>query len=364
MINCKGKNGSLVAKLNKGRETISKQPTLKTIATKLGLGVTTVSRALKDGPELSLETRRSVQQTARELGYRINRAGLRLRTGKTNIISLVLDTQEEIGSFASEMIFGITEGLAETPYHLIVTPYSRLGDALEPIKYLVETGSVDGVIISRIEPDDERVRYMLLHGMPFATHGRTSTGVQHPFQDFDNEAFARIAVKRLAELGRKRIALLAPPSDLAFSNHIRRGFSMGLAEYGLEEVPFDVVSNDDSMEDIGRAIRDLLRQPVYPDGIVSGSGGASGTGGSTFALIAGLEEAGMVLGRDVDIVAKQLFKRLPLFRKQLHVVHEDVRDAGRELAKSLIGAIEGKPVSQLQNLVVPTEVISPTPSPF
>lgn len=353
-----------MAKLHKGRDTISKQPTLKTIATKLGLGVTTVSRALKDGPELSLETRKSVQQTARELGYRINRAGLRLRTGKTNIISLVLDTQEQIGSFVSEMIFGITDGLAETPYHLIVTPYSRLANAMEPIKYLVETGSVDGVIISRIEPDDERVRYMLLHEMPFVTHGRTSTGAQHPFQDFDNEAFAWIAVKRLAELGRKRIALLAPPSDLAFYNHMRQGFSMGIAEHGLEEVPFDVVSNDDTMDDIGRAIRDLLRQPVKPDGIVSGSGGASGTGGSTFALIAGLEEAGMVLGREVDIVAKQLFERLPLFRQQLHVVHEDVRDAGRALAKSLIGAIEGEPVSQLQNLVVPTKVIAPASSPL
>jgi LacI family transcriptional regulator len=325
--------------------------------------VTTVSRALKDGPELSLETRRSVQQTARELGYRINRAGLRLRTGKTNIISLVLDTQEQIGSFVSELIFGITEGLTQTPYHLILTPYSRLADAMEPIRYLVETGSVDGIIISRIEPDDQRVRYMIEHEMPFVTHGRTSTGIQHPFQDFDNEAFARIAVKRLAELGRKRIALLAPPSDLAFYNHMRQGFSGGLVECGLQEVPFDIVSNDDSMEEIGRAIRDLLRQPISPDGIVSGAGGASGTGGSTFALIAGLEEAGMILGRDVDIVAKQLFKRLPLFRKHLHVVHEDVRETGRELAKTLMGAIDGQPVSQLQNLFVPTEVISPPPFP-
>ncbi|RZS76839.1 LacI family transcriptional regulator [Phyllobacterium myrsinacearum] len=349
--------------MRKDKDPPRKQPTLKTIATKLGLGVTTVSRALKDGPELSLETRRSVQQTARELGYRINRAGLRLRTGKTNIISLVLDTEEQIGSFVSEMIFGITEGLTGTPYHLIVTPYSRLADALEPIRYLVETGSVDGIIISRIEPDDERVHYMIEHDMPFVTHGRTA-GLQHAYQDFDNEAFARIGVERLAELGRKRIALLAPPAGLAFFNHMRQGFLKGLADHGLQEVPFDFVTNDDSMEEIGRAIRDLLRQPVSPDGIVSGAGGASGTGGSTFALIAGLEEAGLVLGRDIDIVAKQLFTSLPLFRKQIHVVHEDVRDTGRALAKALIGAIDGKPISELQNLVVPTQVISPAPYPF
>jgi LacI family transcriptional regulator len=155
-------------------------PTLKTIATALGLGVTTVSRALRDDPKIGLKTRMSVQEEARNLGYRPSRAGLRLRTGKTNVISLVLDTQEQVGSFVSEMIFGITEALAGTAYHLIVTPYSRLKDAMEPIRYLVETESVDGIIISRIEPDDERVRYMLEHDMPFATHGRTFAGLQHP----------------------------------------------------------------------------------------------------------------------------------------------------------------------------------------
>ena len=61
-----------------------------------GLGVTTVSRALKDAPEIGEETRRRVQLVARQVGYRPNRAGVRLRTGKTNVISLVLNTDEQI----------------------------------------------------------------------------------------------------------------------------------------------------------------------------------------------------------------------------------------------------------------------------
>ncbi len=332
-------------------------PTLKTIATALGLGVTTVSRALKNDEKISLKTRTLVQETARNLSYHPNRAGLRLRTGKTNVISLVLDTQEQVGSFVSEMIFGITESLADTSYHLIVTPYSRLKDPMEPIRYLVETESVDGIIISRIEPDDERVRYMLEHNMPFATHGRTFTGVQHPFYDFDNEAFARIAVRRLANLGRKRIALLAPPADLSFHDHMREGFRLELRACGLEEVPFHVVTNDNSIEQIRYAVRDLLKQPLHPDGIVSSSGGVSGTGGALLAVIAGLADAGASPGREVDIVTKQLFKKLPIFREQYHIVHEDVREAGRELTKALIGEIDGKPVTQLQNLAVPTDVI-------
>jgi LacI family transcriptional regulator len=332
-------------------------PTLKTIATALGLGVTTVSRALRDDPKIGLKTRMSVQETARDLGYRPSRAGLRLRTGKTNVISLVLDTQEQVGSFVSEMIFGITEALTGTAYHLIVTPYSRLKDAMEPIRYLVETESVDGIIISRIEPDDERVRYMLEHDMPFATHGRTFAGLLHPYYDFDNEAFARIAVRRLANLGRRRLALLAPPADLSFHDHMRQGFQRELLRHGLDEVRFQAVTNDNSIEQIRYAVRDLMRQPVRPDGIVSSSGGVSGTGGALLAIIAGLADAGISPGQEVDIVTKQLFKTLPIFREQYHIVHEDVREAGRELTKSLIDAIDGKPIEGLQSLAVPADVI-------
>ena len=159
-----------------GQEGEASRPTLKTIAFMTGLGVTTVSRALKDAPEIGEETRRRVQLVARQVGYRPNRAGVRLRTGKTNVISLVLNTEEQVGGFVSDMIYGISEELAQTPYHLIVTPYSRNNDPLEPVRYVVETGSADGIIISRTEPKDTRVRYMTERGFPFATHGRTTWG--------------------------------------------------------------------------------------------------------------------------------------------------------------------------------------------
>ncbi|MCO5081948.1 MAG: LacI family transcriptional regulator [Rhizobiaceae bacterium] len=329
------------------------RPTLKTIAFMTGLGVTTVSRALKDAPDIGLETRKRVQLVANQVGYRPNRAGVRLRTGKTNVISLVLDTQEQVGGFVSDIIYGISEQLAQSPYHLIVTPYSRDNDPMQPIRYVVETGSADGIIISRTQPDDPRVRYMIERRFPFATHGRTAMNVEHPYHDFDNYAFAGLAVKRLAEIGRQRLALLAPPSSLMYHQHMRSGFLDGLAEVGLNEVPFSSVTNDHSIERIRAATIEMMRRPSRPDGIVSGAGGG------TFALVAGIEAAGFRLGRDVDIVSKQSFRLLPMFRPELHVVNEDVRLAGRELAKAVIGSINGAPVEGLQSLIVPTEVLSP-----
>lgn len=337
-------------------EPRSKKPTLKTIATALGLGVTTVSRALRDDEKIGARTRKSVQDMARRLSYHPSRAGLRLRTGKTNVLSLVIDTEEQIGSFLSQIIYGITEGLEGTPYHLIVTPYSKHGDPVAPIKHLVETEAVDGIIISRIEPEDMRVKYMIAQGMPFVTHGRTHMGVEHPYFDFDNRAFAKIAVECLASLGRKRLSLLAPPAGLSFHDHTRHGFEAAMAERGLAEARFHGISNDSSIEQIRDAVKNLMQQSPAPDGLVNSSGGVSGTGGAILAIQAGLKDVGAIIGREVDIVTKQLFANLPIFGDDFYVVHEDVRETGRGLVKALLGSIEGRPVSELQTLIVPTKV--------
>lgn len=293
---------------------------------------------------------------ARQLCYHPSRAGLRLRTGKTNVLSLVLDTDEQLGSFVSQMICGITEGLAGTPYHLIVTPYSKHGDPVAPIRNLVETEAVDGIIISRIELDDARVKYMIEQGMPFVTHGRTHMGVEHPYFDFDNHAFASIAVDCLVRLGRKRLSLLAPPAGLSFHDHMRQGFEAAVAKHRLEEVAIQGISNDSSIEQIRLAVRNLMQQSPAPDGLVNSSGGVSGTGGAILAIQAGLKDVGAVIGRDVDIVTKQLFENLPVFGDEFYVVHEDVRATGRGLAQALLGSLDGRPISDLQTLIVPTNV--------
>jgi LacI family transcriptional regulator len=326
------------------------RPTLKTIAFMTGLGVTTVSRALKDAPEIGVETRKRVQLVAGQVGYRPNRAGVRLRTGKTNVISLVLNTEEQVGGFVSDMIYGISEVLAQTPYHLIVTPYSRTNDPLEPVRYVVQTGSADGIIISRTEPNDPRVRYLTERGQPFVTHGRTSMGIEHPFHDFDNRAYAMAATRKLAERGRRRIALLAPPANLSFHHHMRDGFLEALDEAGLHETPLTGITIDHSIDEIRERIRALMSRPNRPDGIVSGSGQA------TFSIVAGIEDVGLAVGEHVDVVSKQSTRLLHLLKAPVFVVNENVREAGRALARSVLGAIDGDALAGLQSLTVPTLV--------
>ena len=333
-----------------GRPPGDGRPTLKTIAFMTGLAVTTVSRALKDAPDIGEDTRRRVQLVARQVGYRPNRAGVRLRTGKTNVISLVLNTDDQLMGFISDIIYGVSEELSATPYHLILTPYSSRNDPMDPVRYVVETRSADGIIISQTQPSDPRVKYMAERGFPFATHGRTDMGVEHPWHDFDNSVFARLAVERLAAAGRRRLALLAPAPSLTYHRHMVAGFAEGVVEAGVTEIPFRTAWVDQPIEEIRRQAIQLMRRPVRPDGIVSGSGSAA------FALVNAIEECGLKLGEDIDVVTKQSAQLVRMFRRELFVVNEDFRLAGRELARAVLGQIDGKPAQSLQTLSVPKAV--------
>ena len=51
----------------------------------------------------------------------------------------------------SPFVSGITDIIGDTNYHLVVTPYNLPQDPLDAINYIVETGAVDGIIMSRTE---------------------------------------------------------------------------------------------------------------------------------------------------------------------------------------------------------------------
>lgn len=332
----------------KETERSAQRPTLKTIAYMTGLGITTVSRALNDAPDIGEATKARVRLVAKQIGYRPNRAGVRLRTGKTNVISLIVSVEAKPFGITSHLVYGISAHLSGTPYHLIVTPFRDTDDPLDPVRYVVETASADGVIFSSIEPDDARVRYCHEHGFPFATHGRSDMGIEHAWFDFDNEAYARIAVDKLAARGRERLALLPPPSRLTFARHTATGFQTGVETHDLIDVPLRDLTTENDHETIRARVEALMRTRRRPDGLVCASAA------SAIAAVAGVEDAGLAVGRDVDIVVKEGFDLMRKFRREILVVNEDFRIAGSVLARAVLGVIAGQPIGTLQTLDVPT----------
>ena len=329
-------------------ESETERPTLKTIAAETGLAVATVSRALKDAPDIGEETKKRVRAAAARLGYRPNRAGVRLRTGKTNVIALVLSTETDVMNHTSRLIYSIAAALRGTTYHLIVTPFFPDQDPMDPVRYIVETESADAVILNQTKPDDPRVRYMAERGFPFATHGRTEMGIDHPYFDFDNEAFARLGVQGLVRRGRKRLLLLPPPRAHSYARHMMTGFAEAAAELGATFEVMTAVTSDSASSDVERAVHSRMQQAQRPDGLVVGSTTAA------MSSISGAETAGLALGRDFDVVAKEAIPFLHRFRPGILVVNEDVSRAGDFLARAVVAAIEKRPLLGGQGLDAPT----------
>ncbi|NHB77580.1 LacI family transcriptional regulator [Rhodobacter calidifons] len=326
------------------------RPTLKTIAAATGLAIATVSRALKDAPDIGEDTKRRVRETAALLGYRPNRAGVRLRTGKTNVIALVLSTETDVMNHTSRLIYSIANALRGTAYHLIVTPFFPDQDPMDPIRYIVETESADGIILNQTKEDDPRIRYLHDHGFPFAAHGRSDMGIDHPYFDFDNEAYGRLGARALAERGRRRLLLIAPPRSHMYARHMTVGFSDESALLGL---PFEVasdVTSDSAGDAVETAVAARFAQPNPPDGLLLGSTTAA------MAAIAGAERSGLVLGRDFDAVAKEAIPILRRFRRDILIVREDVGRAGEFLARALVAEIDKRDWTDRQGLEVPVKV--------
>lgn len=310
------------------------RPTLKTIAQETGFAVATVSRALKDAPDIGEDTKRTVREAATRLGYRPNRAGVRLRTGKTNVIALVLSTEQDMMNHTSRLIYSIAAALRGTAYHLIVMPYFPDEDPMTPIRYVVETESADAIILNQTQPEDPRIRYMFDHHFPFAAHGRTDMGLEHPYFDFDNEAFARIAVRTLAARGRRRLLLLPPPRAQNYARHMIAGFTDQAAQLGLAiEIPADVNSDSGSAA-VEAAMTRRFSAPNPPDGLLLGSTT------SAMASVSAIEHAGLRIGRDFDVVSKEAIPFLRRFRDQMIVGFEDVGQAGDFLARAALAAID------------------------
>ncbi len=323
-----------------------KRPTLRTLAAITGLGVSTVSQALRDSPEIAEETRKRVRLAAQQAGYRPNRAGVRLRTGKTNVIAVVLNAQDEGSGFVADFVFGLSSGLENSGYHLVITPYD-LSDPMGPVRYIVETASADGIIISRTQPDDPRVRYLTDVGMPFATHGRTDMGIEHPYHDYDNDAFAYKALRLLAERKRKRIALISPPPALNYYRHTIAGFARGLRDFGLEAFALGDCDSDSSLTGLRDMGRSIGARNHYPDGVIS----AATT--SVFAFTLGLNDAGLKIAHDYDVVCKHQSDLLAMANPHMISVPEDFRAAGSDLAQILMQSINGALTQTLQHIVAP-----------
>lgn len=327
------------------------RPTLKTVADACGLAVTTVSRALNDGEDIALRTRARVKRVAAELGYVPNRAGQGLRTGRTNILSLLLAPHAEITGYTASIIEGFSRVCRSNGFELSISPDIRDDDELTAVKSIVENRRADGIVLSRTMPNDLRVRYLLEHNFPFVSHGLTELATPHASVDYDNQAFAELAVNRLIEKGRQRLLLIGAAPGLTYQTHLETGFARGLARNGLHQLdPPGQYHLETPLPEIRRRLCERFLLPDAPDGIVCSGELAA------LSATAGIRDAGRVPGVDVDIVSKQTSTILDYVDPPMDSYFEDIVMTGELLGNTLLQVLrDAGSIESLCHVIAPQE---------
>src|SRR5687767_12271562 len=200
------------------------QITIKDIARELGISPSTVSRALKDHPDISKETKKAVSELAAKLNYQPNIVALNLRTQKTNTIGVVIP--ELVHFFFSTVISGIEDVAYSAGYNVIITQSNEsLQRKKTDIKALFNS-RVDGMLISvsRETNTFDHIDNILAKGVPMVFFDRVYETANSSKIIVDDLSGAKDATQHLIDQGCKRIAHLEGPPNLNITKQRLEGY--------------------------------------------------------------------------------------------------------------------------------------------
>src|SRR5437870_6800506 len=204
--------------------------TIKKLAQELNLSVGTVSKALKDSHEISIETKRKVHELVSKLNYIPNPYASSLRKRKSRTIAVVLP--EVADSFFSLAINGIEAVAQEKGYHVLIylTHESFLKE--ENILKDFQSGRVDGILLSVSDEtsNSDHVKKVISAGIPVVFFDRICEDVDTVRVITDDFESSYNATTHLIQKGCERIAYLSISANLSISNNRMEGYKKALED--------------------------------------------------------------------------------------------------------------------------------------
>ncbi len=324
---------------------------LKSLALKLGMSKTTVSRALNGYPEVSAHTRERVLAAAKEAGYEANPMARSLAVGRTNVFGIIYPLlPSDLGDpmFLS-VVGGMSAALEKRKMNLIIAPVSQQNE-LPSYEQMVRGRRVDGLVVSRTLVHDERIAYLVRQGFPFVAHGRTELEQPYAWFDYDNEAGIALAVECLLGHGHRRIALVSAPLELNFAKQRKDSFLASLGRAGLQADPRHLIDNTLDRRGGYQAMQQLLACAPRPTAVIVDNH-LSG-GGAVRALL----DAGIVIGKEMSVIVWGSVEGSLVGPDVTTIDQPDPSGAGATMIDMLSSLIAGTPPARLQVLWQPVLV--------
>ena len=317
--------------------------TLKDIASKLGISITTVSRGLAGYDDVAAETRQRILETAADLGYRPNLLARRLQKQRTDTLGFIMPTFGPRFSdpFFSEFIAGIGNEAAEHEYDLLVSTHARA----------TQRGWVDGLIVIRTRKNDSRILHLHEHSFPYVVFGRTDVSFEYPYVDEDGVAGMQLLVQHLADLGHRRIGFIMPPAGLMFSQFRLQGYYETMAANNLPIMPKWIVEGDLTQRSGAEAARQLLAVTPQVTAVICGNDLMA------MGAINQIQQDGLTVGTDIAVAGFDDIPSSAFVNPPLTTLHQPIYDIGRQTCAMLIDILNGRTPQNQHVLLTPTLVV-------
>lgn len=242
------------------------QVTIKDMAKILGISVSTVSRALKDHPDISADTKREVQALAKKLNYSPNVIALSLRNKKTFLIGVIIP--EIIHHFFSCVISGVEQIANRNGYNVVIFQSNEQYEREVSICQTILNSRIDGVLISMSKNTKKTTHFRELQqaGIPLVFFDRICGDIDTDRVVVDDFNGAYAAVQHLISVGCRKIAHLSAPQTMQIAQKRQMGYIQALKDARL---PIDesLIIQCDNQADAMIIGEQLMRRENKPDGI-------------------------------------------------------------------------------------------------
>lgn len=328
--------------------------TIRDLAEKLHLSITTVSRALDGYQDVAPETRERVVRAAQEMGYEPSFAARQLRRGRSDAIGYILPTSSPQFSdpFYVNFLTGLCDEVATHHRDLLVTSCPPESEKERQMyRQWAQSHRVDGVVINRTRLDDWRVDYLTENKIPFVSLGKGAADAVYPYVDIEDSAAMEQLVVHLAQKGHGRIAYIGASPNLVVQSDRFRGYLDGLRTAGLPLDESLVIEGDLSEAGGYLAAQALLNRSPRPTAIL-GCNDLTALG-----VLRAAKERGIYIGTEIAIAGYDGIKETEYTNPPITTIHQPTYEIARQLTRMLVRLIEGQPLDEQVISVRPELII-------
>lgn len=241
-----------------------KYVTIKDIARKLSVSVSTVSRALNNDVNIRQETRNRIIATAKEMGYFKNPVAMNLKSGRTHTIGVIVP--EMSTPYAAKVIDGIQNVCYKNNYKVIIASSAENPERERESIDIMLQFMVDGIIACRCDDSTNTDMFQKIKdsGIPLVFYDRLSSSISAPQVRIDDKTLAFFLVEHLIKSGRKNIAHITEDHHKIYNAALRfEGYYEALERYHIPYNSNIVVYAEGMTYCDGAAAADkLLVQPI------------------------------------------------------------------------------------------------------